>query len=179
VLTAKGPWFATIGTVVLTSLMLAGSLGVSAVAQSRIDDARAELAHAIAEGGSCIGSSAFGPESDCPDPFAVTALTDHVARLGLCIDDEPKSEIRPGKERRLFCLEPGPVLLLALNPSLNSVAHDGRQEDASNDSHHNQCNRTHDRLLWRLWRRIQTIAPSPRPEKRAGDNPCGLRPLFG
>jgi peptidoglycan/LPS O-acetylase OafA/YrhL len=73
--TARGPWFATIGTVVITALVFGGTLIGSTVMQARVVQAQAQLTAEIDQGGSCIGSGAFGPGIDCPNPFAVTILT--------------------------------------------------------------------------------------------------------
>lgn len=74
----RGPWFATVATVVVTGLILSGSLGWTSSLQAQAAEARQQALKSIAaDGSSCVGAAAFGSgRTACPRPFAVTALTD-------------------------------------------------------------------------------------------------------
>jgi peptidoglycan/LPS O-acetylase OafA/YrhL len=77
-LKTRGPWFATVSTVVITALILTGSLVWTGSMEAHIAQSKKEALQAIAsDGSSCLGASAFGPgRTACLRPFAVNALTD-------------------------------------------------------------------------------------------------------
>ncbi|HEY4226639.1 MAG TPA: acyltransferase family protein [Pseudolysinimonas sp.] len=79
----RGPWFSTISAVAAAALLLGGSLAWTGSLEARSAQARVEaLKDIAADGSSCVGAGAFGPDrSECPRPFAVTALTDPVAAV--------------------------------------------------------------------------------------------------
>lgn len=74
----RGPWFATLATVVITGIVLTGSLVWTGSMESAVAQAKKEALHIVTANGSCLGADAFGPQRvrTCLRPFAVSALTD-------------------------------------------------------------------------------------------------------
>ncbi len=74
----RGPWFSTIATVLVTGLVLTGTLVWSTSIETDVAQARQAALREVTRHGSCLGADAFDSSRPgaCSRPFAVTALTD-------------------------------------------------------------------------------------------------------